>query len=81
MAVRVRFLAGFDFSPGAHRGRVTIAYRAGWTGLVNEDCARIALAAGTAERVDRPHPAPIAAPPEPDDAETTRRRSVRARRL
>jgi hypothetical protein len=78
MAVRVRFLADVDFSPGAYRGRVTVAYRAGWSGLVNDACAAAALAAGKAECIDVQAPETES---EHTHVETPRRRSRRARRV
>ncbi len=45
---RVRFLANYDYKPTPGS---TIAYLAGWTGLVRKECAERAVALGKAEYV------------------------------
>lgn len=50
----VRFLADFDFSPAALKGRSTTAYKAGMVENVTRECATQALAAGKAERAKAP---------------------------
>jgi hypothetical protein len=84
MAARVCFLADFDFSPRIYRGRVTVAYRKGWSGLVNDECAEAALAAGKAKRIDvpaEPKPPTSVTKAESEHGQTARRRAVRARRV
>ena len=44
---RVKFVADFDWKPTP---AVTIAFKAGWTGLVTTPCAELAVAKGRAER-------------------------------
>lgn len=46
----ITFVEDFDYSPPAHSGRVTLAYRAGTTATVTRDCADMAIAAGKARR-------------------------------
>jgi len=41
-----RFTASYDFKP---RASVTLAYQAGWSGLVSVRCLAAAVAAGKAE--------------------------------
>lgn len=50
---RVRFLADYDYRP---KPGITIAYQAGWSGLVRKECADKAVALGKAERVAVPGP-------------------------
>lgn len=50
----VRFLADFDFSPAALKGRSTTAYKAGMVQNVTRECAAQALAAGKAEKASVP---------------------------
>lgn len=50
----ITFERDFDFSPVAHRGRVTLAYKAGTTANVTRACADQALAAGAARPTNRP---------------------------
>lgn len=50
----VRFTADHDFSPAAHGGRVTIAYRAGQVCNVTRECAAAAVRAGRAEKCAAP---------------------------
>jgi hypothetical protein len=52
--MRVRFQADFDWSPPAHGGRVTTAYRAGDECTVTHDCAAAAIAAGKAIEIAPP---------------------------
>ncbi|ADH87356.1 hypothetical protein Snov_0019 [Ancylobacter novellus DSM 506] len=47
----VRFIADFDFKP---KPAITIAYRAGFVGLVSRSCAAKAKARGLAIPVSRP---------------------------
>lgn len=47
---RVRFTADFDFRP---QQGVTIAYKAGWSGLVTTPCANQAVAAKKATRISK----------------------------
>ena len=44
----VRFTGDFDFSPAAHGGRSTTAYKAGMELNVTRECADAAKAAGKA---------------------------------
>lgn len=46
---RVRFIADYDYKPAPGS---TVAYKAGWSGLVRKECAERAVALGKAERVD-----------------------------
>lgn len=46
----VTFVADFDFSPAARKGRVTIAYKSGMTTNVTTECANLALGTGKARR-------------------------------
>jgi hypothetical protein len=48
---RVTFTDDFDFKP---KPQVTIAYKAGWSGLVTTPCADQAVAAGKATRQAKP---------------------------
>lgn len=52
------FTADFDFSPVAHGGRVTIAFKAGMRMLVTRECAEAAIAAGKAKRTISPRKDP-----------------------
>lgn len=61
----VRFVSSFDFSPVAHGGRVTVAYKAGTVENVTRECADLALAAGKAEKTKSPREK------EPVDGEET----------
>jgi len=45
---RIRFLADYDYKPTPG---TTIAYKAGWSGLVRKECADRAVELGKAERV------------------------------
>jgi hypothetical protein len=45
---RVRFLADYDYKPTPGS---TVAYKAGWAGLVRKECADKAVALGKAERM------------------------------
>lgn len=45
---RVRFLTDYDYKPTPGS---TVAYRAGWSGLVRKECAERAVALGKAEYV------------------------------
>lgn len=60
---RMRFISDFDFSPAAHEGRVTVAYKAGHVLSVTRECALVAEEAGAAERCATPETS------EPDDAQ------------
>lgn len=61
----VRFTADFDFSPAAHGGRVTLAYKAGTLDNVTRECADLAIAAGRAVKAKSPREK------EPVDGEET----------
>lgn len=45
---RVRFTADYDYKPTPGS---TVAYKAGWSGLVRKECAERAVALGRAEYV------------------------------
>lgn len=53
--MRVRFLSNHDFRPPERKGRVTIAYKAGWEGTVRRCCGEPAVEMGKAV----PLPAPM----------------------
>lgn len=50
----LRFHSAFDWDVPRYNGRVTIAYKANTTMLVNRACADAAVAAGKAKRVRSP---------------------------
>ncbi|WP_421912734.1 hypothetical protein [Mesorhizobium sp.] len=50
----VRFTGDFDFSPAAHGGRSTIAYKAGMVENVTRECADLAVAARSAVKGRKP---------------------------
>ena len=47
----VRFFEPFDFKP---KKAITIAYPAGFSGLVTQQCATAVTSAGTGELIERP---------------------------
>jgi hypothetical protein len=49
---RITFTRDFDWSPPEKGGRLTIAYKAGWSGLVRKACAIAAVKAGAAIKGD-----------------------------
>jgi hypothetical protein len=53
--MRILFTADFDWSPPEKQGRVTLAYKAGWTGSVRRWCGDAAVAAGKAVEVKHGH--------------------------
>lgn len=60
----VRFLADFDFSPAALKGRSTTAYKAGMVENVTRECVAQAIAAGKAAKAVAPRlKAEITPPP------------------
>lgn len=70
--MKVRFIAAFDYVPQRFKGRVRVAYPAGYTGTVKRECGEQAVAAGKAESLEPSPPAPAAAletaPPVPPAA-------------
>lgn len=68
---RVRFLADYDYRP---KQGITIAYKAGWAGLVRKECADRAVVLGKAERVT------VAGPPA-GIAATIARKGRRGRKV
>lgn len=48
----ITFTRDFDWSPPEKGGRLTIAYPAGWSGIVRKACAAAALEAGAAIKGD-----------------------------
>jgi len=46
---KVTFTRDFDWSPPEMRGRMTIAYKAGFSGIVRKACAEAAMKAGAAK--------------------------------
>lgn len=50
----IRFTGHFDWRVPAHKGLVTIAYKAGTTRFVTRQCAADAIAAGKGELTTRP---------------------------
>ena len=67
-----RFLARFDFSPTAMRGRVTISYKAGTVANVTRECRAAAVAKGAAVPMVKRNR--FAEPEEVSDGEANRRR-------
>lgn len=57
--MKVRFTADFDYTPSL-RSKVTIAYKARWSGTVKRECGEAAIAAGKAVSLE--------APPSTEDA-------------
>lgn len=51
--MHVRFTEAHDYTPTL-RPQVTIAYRAGWSGPVRDECGRAAIKAGKAVRLPAP---------------------------
>lgn len=45
---RITFTCKFDWDPPERKGRVTISYPAGWSGIVRKACAEAALKVGAA---------------------------------
>jgi hypothetical protein len=54
--MRIHFVADFDWSPIQHRGRVTVAFKAGMELRVTRACAAAAIAAGKAQPVSKEKP-------------------------
>ncbi len=49
----VKFTGDFDFNPAPHKGRVTVAFKAGQWENVPRDCAEAAIAAKKAVKAKR----------------------------